>query len=157
MVADHPLAARFEQFVEEADGLEAPFYARLSAIVSRNSELLGLAAHCRATPVPNLFFSAIHELLRRDDRHALAEYFPSLRASPRQDELLPAALQDFCRRHAEEIRALVETRRVQTNEVNRCGAFLPAFGYVFELAGRRPLALIDVGAARGLEFAVGPI
>lgn len=151
-LADHPLAARFEQFIDEANKLDSPFYARLSALVSQDAEMLNLASRCRATPVPNLFFSAIHYLLRRDDNHILSEYFPSLRAHPRNDDLLFSSLKDFCDCRAADIVPLLETRRVQTNEVNRCGIFLPAFDVVFELAGRRPLALVDVGTSAGLNL-----
>jgi hypothetical protein len=151
-LADHPLAARFEQFIDEANKLGSPFYARLSAFACQDAEILSLASRCRSTPVPNLFFSAIHYLLRRNDDHGLAEYFPSLRASPRQDELLFSSLKDFCNDRAVDITPLLAARRVQTNEVNRCGIFLPAFNVVFELAGRRPLALIDVGTSAGLNL-----
>ncbi len=102
--------------------------------------------------MPNLFFSAIHYPLRRQGSHELAEYFPSLRTSPRTDDGLSAALEGFCQRRADEIRTLLETRGVQTNEVNRCAAFVPAFELVFRHGGGRALGLIDLGTSAGLNL-----
>lgn len=47
---------------------------------------------------------------------------------------------------------LLETRITQTNEVSRCSFLLPAFTSVYQAAGRRPLALIDVGCSAGLHL-----
>ena len=39
---------------------------------------------------------------------------------------------------------------MQTNEVRRCAPLLPALQTVWERGGRRPLALVEVGASAGL-------
>jgi len=149
---DRPLAACFELFIDEAKRQDAPFYARLSAIVCQDAELLELATHAQSTPVPNLLFSAVRYLLLRGEKHELANYFACCHETPRQNEGLSSIFKEFCRRHTSEIENLLRTRRVQTNEVNRCSVLLPAFATVFEQAGRRPLALIDVGTSAGLNL-----
>jgi hypothetical protein len=55
--------------------------------------------------------------------------------------------------HAEIIRQLVTTRRVQTNEVQRCTALVPAFELIVRrLDHRRPLALVEIGSSAGLNL-----
>ena len=53
---------------------------------------------------------------------------------------------DFCIDHRDEIEAIISTRRVQTNEVRRCAALLPAFTLVARAQPAQPLALIEIGA-----------
>lgn len=62
------------------------------------------------------------------------------------------AFAGFCETFKREITELVATKRVQTNEVGRCGLLLPAFRLAFDLLGGRPLHLIDVGASAGLNL-----
>ena len=80
----------------------------------------------------------------------LAAYYPDLTAEPRPIEDAYPVFRAYCLQHAGEIRALVTTRRVQTNEVRRCAPLLLALQTVWERGGRRPLALVEVGASAGL-------
>src|SRR5436190_938127 len=59
---------------------------------------------------------------------------------------------DFCLDHAAEIRKLLETRRVQVNEIGRCAYFLPAFQVVAQRISGEPMALVEVGASAGLNL-----
>ncbi len=67
-----------------------------------------------------------------------SEAYPSFRA--------------FCLEHADDIHQLVLTRRVQTNEVRRCAALLPAFYEIACRAGGKPLALVEIGTSAGLHL-----
>jgi hypothetical protein len=58
----------------------------------------------------------------------------------------------FVSEHEPEVRELVRTRHVQTNEVNRCSALLPGLQVTEAAMGGRPLALIDVGSSAGLQL-----
>jgi len=90
----------------------------------------------------------------------LADYYPGLAGfvhahgeSPpwgRLDGDPYPSFRSFCREHEDAIARLLETRRVQTNEVGRAACLLPAFGLVARRAGRRPLALVEIGASAGL-------
>lgn len=87
-----------------------------------------------------------------DPRHPLARYYGSLCEEP-----LPAGdacplFRAFLLSHQSEALPLLQTRITQTNEVRRCSYLLPAFTEVYESAGRRPLALIDVGCSAGLHL-----
>ena len=49
-----------------------------------------------------------------------------------------------------ELTWLLATRTTQTNEVGRCGLFLPVFGMLADEVG--PLGHIDVGTSGGLNL-----
>ena len=126
-------------------------YAHLALAVADDPDLLALNADAdQSTTVANLFFAAVHYLLMDDHDALLAAYYPDLTAEPRPIEDAYPVFRAYCLEHAGEIRALVTTRRVQTNEVRRCAPLLLALQTVWECGGRRPLALIEVGASAGL-------
>ena len=129
----------------------SPLYAHLARAVADDPDLLALNSDAdQSTTVANLFFAAVHYLLMDDHDARLAAYYPDLTAELRPiDEAYPV-FRAYCLEHAGEIRALVTTRRVQTNEVRRCAPLLPALQTVWERGGRRPLALVEVGASAGL-------
>jgi len=54
--------------------------------------------------------------------------------------------------HKDEIGEIIRTRSVQTNEVGRCAALVPAFELVTRQAKNRPLALIEIGSSAGLTL-----
>jgi hypothetical protein len=129
----------------------SPLYAHLALAVADDPDMLALSADAdQSTTVANLFFAAVHYLLMDDHDAMLAEYYPDLTAGPRPIVEAYPVFRAYCLEHAGEIRALVTTRRVQTNEVRRCAPLLPALQAVWERGGRRPLALIEVGASAGL-------
>lgn len=147
------LAFQFRRFGERECLPASPLYARLTIGVAGDEELLALAAHAQARPVPNLLFGAIHYLLLGGINHPLAAYYPSLSAVPLDACHDPFPLfRDFCLHHAEAIAALLATRRVQTNEVRRCACLLPTFHLVAQRGGGRPLALVEIGTSAGLNL-----
>ncbi len=152
------LAARFafhgRHIYGSPTGNSSPFYAALSLAVADDPAILALVAEAdRATQVPNLLFAAVHYLLLGDTTAPLAAYYPDFMPSPLpRDEAYPA-FRAYCLAHAEAIRELVTTRRVQTNEVGRCAALLPAFAQVAARGDERPLALVEIGASAGLLMA----
>ncbi len=138
----------FGDLIQEA----SPLYAGLSVQIAGDADLLALAAHARrGQPVQNMLFAAVHDLLLRGVAHPLAAYYPSVTASPVSGDPFPA-FQAFCHEYADDIRALLASRRVQTNEVGRCALLLPAFYTVASQSGHLPLILIEVGASAGLNL-----
>ncbi len=103
-------------------------------------------------PLPITFFSAVNFLLLRDQTHPLADFYPSLREQPRSAEAVYPFFRNFCLTHEEELRALLPTMRLQTNEVTRCANLLPAFHLIFRRGGHVPLVLIELGASAGLNL-----
>lgn len=131
----------------------SPLYSKLALETARDEEILSLLIDsAQPVSIANLFFGAVHYLLLGGAEHPLRHFYPSLIGAPRpSDEAFPD-FKDFCMQYAEDIRHLVKTRSVQTNEVGRCTGLFPAFSYVHEKAGHKPLSLIEVGASAGLHL-----
>ena len=143
------LAERFRTFAAVECGT-SPRYRWLAEGIAGDAGLLALAAHGDHGPKPNLFLAAVHALLLDHPHAPLAAWYPSVSgyASTGGDPF--PAFRAFALDHADEVRALMAERLVQTNEVARAGVLLPAFALVADLAGGAPLALVEVGASAGL-------
>ena len=146
------LAKQFKGFAEHTRRDASPLYEKLSRAISGDVEILALAAHAKSGPVPNLFFGAVHFLLLREAGSPLAAFYPSMTKMPMKDADLYSTFRSFCVEHAEEIKSLLQTRRVQTNEVQRSIVLLPAFGMVAERAHDRSVTLVEIGASAGLNL-----
>ncbi len=120
------IATRYLRFAErEADG-SSPLYAALARGVAADPFTLAfLAALPDDRQQPNLLLAAL--------RHA--------GGTPRDWPQARAALEA----HPEQIRAVMLTRRTQTNEPARCASLLPILARL-----PQPLALLEVGASAGL-------
>jgi len=153
------LAARFEWHGRHIYGAatgdnRSPLYAALSLAVADDPAVLALVVEAdRATQIPNLLFAAVHYLLLGDPGALLAAYYPDLTPTPRPIDQAYPAFRAYCLAHAEALRALVTTQRVQTNEARRCAALLPAFALVAARGGDRPLAQVEIGPSAGLLMA----
>lgn len=147
------LAERFRRFAERECRGSSPLYEHLSRSIADDDEILTLAARSGAgQPVPNLLFASVHFLLLKHPRAALADFYPSLTRTPRPAASAFAAFREFCVDHRSPIEALLATRLVQTNEVQRCAYLFPAFSLVATLAEGCPLATIEIGASAGLNL-----
>jgi len=155
------MAGRFLRFAAQEACDSSPLYERLSRAIADDPEILALAAHARpGQPVPNLLFAAVQYLLLKGTTSPLADYYTGLAGfvhayggsppSGRPDGGPYPPFRSFCREHEGAIARLLETRRVQTNEVGRAACLLPAFGLVARRAGGQPLALVEIGASAGL-------
>ena len=150
------LALRFEWHAKNIYGVSSinssPLYAQLSLEIAADPAILSLvAAADLSQQVSNLLLGAVHFLLLSGVSSPLADYYPSLSPDPRPRGEAYPYFRAFCLKHANTIRQLVTTQRVQTNEVQRCTALLPAFGIVARRAVHRPLALIEIGPSAGLH------
>jgi hypothetical protein len=146
------LAQRFTQFADEAQVYAGPLYVSLAKQVALDKELLAIARHARRPPVPNVFFAAVHFLLSEAPQHALSAFYGSLCSEPRRPADAHHAFRDFVLSNEDKLIPILETRITQTNEVGRCSSLMPSLAFVHDLAGGRPLALIDVGCSAGLHL-----
>ena len=147
------LARYYTLFASLETRQASPLYARLSTAVATDPELLALASHARkGQPVPNLLFAAVHFLLLKGTSHPLAAFYPSLSPTVELDADPYPYFRSFCLDFQEEIRQLLGTRLVQTNEVNRCVCLLPAFALAASHAPEQPLSLIEIGTSAGLNL-----
>lgn len=143
------LSKQLLRFAETSCRGQSPLYERLCIAASQDSEVMKLAAATPSgQPVPNLLLAAVHYLLLDQFDHALAAYYPSCGGNGDVGDSFPA-FRDFCVENERSIRQLMETRRVQTNEVRRCSYILPAMHVMSDLVDK-PLALIEVGCSAGL-------
>lgn len=146
------LRRHFEQFATTSNP-RAPLYAALSTIVASDSKLYGLLRHAPPTQrLPVLLFACVHQLVIEHPQHPLAAWYPNLTATPRSptDRTLATTFVSFVDLHREQLVQLLSTRNVQTNEVGRCGSFLPALGLLGAEVGE--IGLLDVGTSGGLNL-----
>ena len=147
-------AEEFEEFADWADGV-APLYERLARATADDERLLEIAARSSTgQPSPNLLFGAVHAQLLAGADHRLADFYPTRTDDPVAPDAVDPfpAFRDFCLANADSIRELVETRRVQTNEVGRAAVLFPAFKHVVDRGANEPLALVEIGTSAGLNL-----
>ena len=145
-------ARQFDEFAATCER-RAPLYSSLSSGIAQDPELAGLLRFAPPTQrLPVLLFAVVHHLVLEDPSSALGRWYPNLTHEPRPpaDADLMPTFGAFVDTNIDEIRVLLATRSTQTNEVGRCGFFLPALGIVAAEVG--PLAHIDVGASGGLNL-----
>jgi hypothetical protein len=131
----------------------SPLYEIFAMGMSEDPELLSLASNAISKPVPMIFLAAVHFLLLNGASHPIAEYFPDIHPEPPYLEAgIYPLFRDFCFQHQDEIKKLITTYHVQTNEVRRCACLLPAFGIAAAKAQGRPLAFVEIGASAGLNL-----
>lgn len=147
----HRMSKWFERFSEQCKG--SPIYEFLSLKVSQDTELLHLASQSQPSqPAPNLFFASIHFLLLNNPNEALAKFYPSLGGHFNNPEQAFTEFKKFAQKYKIEILNLLQSKLVQTNEVQRCALLLPAISFISGELHNPPLALIDVGTSGGLNF-----
>jgi hypothetical protein len=131
----------------------SPLYELLAQRTAEDAELLALAAEAQpGQPAPNMLFAAAHDLLLRGAAHPAAAYYPTVGGAGAPGPAAFAAFRDLCLGRREEVRALLHTRRTQTNETRRCAYLLPGFTAAAAAAGGRPLALVEIGPSAGLNM-----
>lgn len=128
-------------------------YVNLAMRVAEDNDLLKIAAQAQEkNALPNLFFAAVHYLLLRGEKHQLAAFYPSLNDSTRRYDYVYPYFRSFVLEHQLEIRDLIATRSVQTNEVARCAILVPAFELVSREVRGGPIAMIEIGSSAGLTL-----
>lgn len=146
----HRLRRSFEMFTEREAGA-TPLYACLSRAIAENRHVLDLFADVEPEKrKPVVLFAAVHYLILGGTFHELGAVYEASEVKRSLDRA-PAVFADFCEEYEDDILELMQGRTIQTNEVNRMTAFLPALMYVHRQA-RRPLALIELGASAGLNL-----
>ncbi len=146
------LTKKFQQFARlECEG-SSPLYKDLSMNIAQDEELLVLSSHAsEGQPIPNLFLGAVHYLLLKNGDHPLHKYYPSIVKDPLPAEEAFPEFKDFCFHNKREIQALLQTKRVQTNEVRRCAYLYPVFCAIYQKTNR-PLSLVEIGTSAGLQL-----
>ncbi|MBS4220107.1 DUF2332 domain-containing protein [Bacillus sp. FJAT-49711] len=146
------LSNRFKAFAEGECKDSSPLYEHLSLKISEDHDLLELSSHAQeGQPIPNLFLGAVHYLLQSGCNHPLKEYYPSMLESPLNLKSIFSHFKDFCLAFKSDIINLLQTKRVQTNEVRRSAYLYPSFCYMYDKV-KKPLSLIEIGTSAGLQL-----
>jgi hypothetical protein len=143
----------FLAYAEDCRGY-SPIYEHVTAAIADDPEVQALSTGGQpGQPPPNLICAATHYLLLSGLHHDLARYYPSVTPEAALiDHALYPAFRDFCLSNADDIRRLVASRLVQTNEVGRSACLLPGYAEVSSREDGLPLALIDFGCSAGLNL-----
>jgi len=150
--APTPEAEAFEHFARTARG-SSPLYEHLARRVATDVELLALTEGVRPRHLqPNLLFGAVHYLLLTGARSDLVRSYESLGGAAPYSVDVFRQFRTFCLAHANAIRNIVATRRVQTNEVRRCAALVPGFSSAADALGADRAAFVEIGASAGLNL-----
>ena len=144
------LAGRFRRFAVRQARPSSPLYANIATGVAEDPDVLRLARQATSSPVTNLLFAAVHDLLLDGADHPLRSFYPNLTACPNPVEQVYPAFHDFCKTYEPELVAILTPRRTQTNEVRRCAWLALGLAIVARRAPR--FSMIDVGASAGLHL-----
>lgn len=157
---EHPeLATQFTQFARTVARDGGDLYRAISLRVAEEPWLLGLLDLAEpAQRRPGLLLAAVHHLLLGGADHPLADHYPTVRHRRGLEPLEPQApaeagelFVDFCRTQRLDLAPLLARRAVQTNEIGRCAALLPALTAVSSATGA-PLSVVDLGCSAGLNL-----
>ena len=149
---DSELARRFRESGSTSTR-RAPLYGALSIGIADDPDLFRLLRHAPLQQqLPVLLFASTHFLLLDEPDGELAEWYPNLTTEHRapDDPALMPAFKRFVESHDTALVELLATQKTQTNEVGRCGFFLPALALLADEMG--PLGHLDVGASGGLNL-----
>lgn len=98
-----------------------------------------------------MLLSAVQYLLLGEVDHPLGEYLPTIVDEPRPiDDRMVRTFDDFVRAHEDDLRRMVASRTIQTNEVARAASIRVAMGALATESGAAPFDVIEIGAASGL-------
>lgn len=129
--------------------VDSPLYQTLAEAVAEDDELLAIASQIERLPRPNMLFAAVQFLLGAEDQ--LARFYASRTESPLAPEGAFPLFKGFVLDHVERILEIGRTRYIQTNEIKRVAALLPAMMREADRLGE-PVHLIEVGASAGLNL-----
>ncbi len=136
-----------------------PLYQALAGVAARRPDWAALLAVAPATQRwPMLWFAALQDrvlaLTDAGERPALADYYASAGTARAPDAALEPLVGEFIERHRDVLAHCIATRTTQTNEIGRCVVLWPVLQGLVEEAGRRRIALLDVGCSAGLNLGV---
>ena len=132
------------------DTEHSPLYGHLAERAAEDVEIAGLLT--AASPefaTATLLFAAVQRALHAHPVHPLTSYYPTMGGSSGVDGGTWPLFRSFVLEHAEEIRTLIATRTVQTNEVRRAALVYPAVALAAARA-RGPIGVLEVGCSAGL-------
>jgi len=145
------LKRAFRSFAVECQET-SPLYEFLSLKIAKCDDILKLCKHARSgQPPANILFGAVHHLLLNGRKHPLEQFYPSIVTKPLSIKDSFSYFLNFCQTYRKDIIHLLQTKLVQTNEINRCAYLYPVFSYIYDVV-KKPLAFIEIGTSAGLQL-----
>ena len=151
------VARAFERFGRVECAGYSRFYSELAVRTAAEPRLVDLCVRrLPGQPAPNLLFGAVRFLLARRQGQQLALHYdraaregPEASGADAWEEFLA-----FVRANADEVRTLVSTRRVQTNEPARAAPLAVGLAAALSPYPGKPAALVELGTSAGLLLAL---
>lgn len=148
------LAEAFRKQAASCASLGSAQYASLMRAIADDLDVAGpsreLLRNATEDPwrgaVPLRFVAAVHRVVLRGAAPELGAHYGSAGGDGGRIDL--AAFLAVAEAHSDEVEEALR-ENVQTNEVGRCAALRPAFGYVAR-RHRLPLNMLEIGASAGL-------
>lgn len=145
--ATDDLASLWRWFADTQFRGYSPLYTRISEAVVEDREVLEVFAEAPAAAhLPLAPLGAVRYLLLDGLDHPLGDVYAG-----RSDADPGPLFIDLCRAERADLLALLETRRVQTNDCGRSALLGPALTWVAALLPG-PYALVDVGTSAGINL-----
>jgi hypothetical protein len=142
------LAHLWQWYAANVYGGYSPLNSAIAAAVASDPVVLErLSETPPPSHDPNLLLAAVHYLVLEGSTHPLAAQYEQ----EEPDNGIGALFRDFLLSQWQELREMLETRHVQTNECGRCPVLAVAIIAAAESLGE-PLALVDAGASAGLNL-----
>jgi hypothetical protein len=133
-------------------GEQCPVNASLTEAVAADRTLLHLIQSYPAySDRPMMFLAAVRYLVLGGVQHPIAHIYQG--RGPDDPHEIRQLLGDFCRQHEAQLRDLLASRRIQTNDPTRSAPLALGIAEAASLIGE-PIALIDAGASAGLNLAL---
>jgi hypothetical protein len=130
----------------------SPLYEHLARKISTDDEIPVLVTRAnQRSHAPVLFFACVHDIVLREPESPLAScYAAAASGDPASTDVWPV-FRELVLSRADELSSMLATRHVQTNEVGRSAAILPAL-CALGLLDDRPIGLVELGASAGLNL-----
>jgi len=112
-----------------------------------------ISRHTRSSYAAILFFACVRDLTLTEPDLPLAKRYAEITAGA--DPLVPdpwPLFRELVVERRDDLGRRLDTRTVQTNEVGRSAALLPAFDVISRRFDCRPLHLIEIGCSAGLNL-----
>lgn len=152
MVDLERLTSVFCHFAERECQGSSDLYEYLARHIADDEEVLRVASFVPSgQPVPNMLFGAVQYLLLQGEGAELRSYYPGLVEQPQAMKSCYPHFRSFVLKHEGVLIEILESKRVQTNEVRRCAYLYPAFCSIYDKV-RKPLALVELGCSAGLQL-----
>lgn len=147
------ISEQFQHFAKYECENSSKLYEILSYQIAQDQALIEIASHIPiGQPKPNLLFASVQYLLL-NTQDPLKAYYSSFTENPLPIEEAFLPFKKFVLNNEDSLKALFQTKLVQTNEVRRCAYLYPLFTEIYR-EHQKPLALIEIGTSAGLQLGV---